>query len=186
MSVLTNVTVQQVGSKPVNTKFGPKPTFSFKADNQWFKTGFKKHNLNPGDVVSFSYEEGSYGNEVDPAAITKNAAGVGTPSAPSVGAASPGAVASNSARSGYGNKGVFPIPPLDGQRSIVRQNALTNARELVQRCIITDAVLRKTPAIVQEPAALADTIIAIAKKFEAYTAGDSDAAEVASEMEEAA
>jgi hypothetical protein len=63
-----------------------------------------------------------------------------------------------------GGKGVFPIPPQDGQRSIVRQNALTNARELYCN---------------KHPGANGSTLIESAKQilkiatlFEEYTTGD--------------
>lgn len=63
------------------------------------------------------------------------------------------------------SRGNFPIDPLDGQRSIIRQNALTNARELwaaayVDRDENIDLVI--------------DSIIYAARRFEAYTAGDLD------------
>ncbi len=79
--------------------------------------------------------------------------------ASSVAAAAPPAVPARS----YGGKGVFPIPLDDGQRSIIRQNALTNARELVCKTIKDGAKIDTK---------VTDTIIGIAKEFEAYTAGD--------------
>ena len=63
----------------------------------------------------------------------------------------------------YGSKGVFPIPLDDGQRSIIRQNALTNARELVCKTLKDGSKIDTK---------VTDTIIGIAKEFEAYTAGD--------------
>lgn len=60
-------------------------------------------------------------------------------------------------------RGSFPIDPLDGQIAIIRQNALTNA--------ISFAVL----SMPSPPVAITtDDIIAIAKKFEQYTAGFAD------------
>ncbi len=61
----------------------------------------------------------------------------------------------------------FPIPPLDGQRSIVRQNSLTHATALVNnyyslRGSDTNMTLAERTALV----------IHTAKSFEAYSCGD--------------
>ena len=63
----------------------------------------------------------------------------------------------------------FPISPTDSQRSILRQNALTNARELVtwMHGFDDDTKRKKSMEYV-------DVIIAVARKFEEYTSGDSD------------
>lgn len=165
-----NVTVEQVSTKPVNTKFGQKTTYSFKAGGEWFKTGFKKHGLNVGDVVSFDYDNGAYGNEVQEGSIEKSA---GAPT-PRVSTTAPVGKPAPT----FSSKGVFPIPPLDGQRSIVRQNALTNARELVAGVIIASKDATTTGKTWGDRQAqldvLSDEIVRIARKFEAYTAGDLD------------
>ena len=60
-------------------------------------------------------------------------------------------------------KGAFPIGVGDGQRSIIRQNALTNARELVlSESTLDDLNLEDK----------VETIIKVARKFESYAAGD--------------
>ena len=66
----------------------------------------------------------------------------------------------------YGAPKVFPIPALHGDRAIVRQNSVTNAVKL-----ITDSVHSTDEADWDE---LADMVIAIARKFEAYSCGDLD------------
>jgi len=154
-----NGIVESIGTKEVKTRFGMKPTFSMKVDGEWYKLGFTKPKCDKGDEVSFSYVEGTYGREVDAKAISVGAGG-------SKGAPTPAGVAPRAAPS-YGGKGVFPIPALDGQRAIVRQNALTNAREAV--CAI--GWVDKTDAVDD----VADTIILLARKFEAYACGDLDA-----------
>lgn len=151
--------VSAVGSKPVNTKWGEKSTHSFQVDGVWYKTGFKKGKFSKGDTITFTYVEGPYGNDVDVASISTG--GAATASAPAASAAKP-------AYTG-GGKGVFPIPALDGQRAIVRQNALTNAREL---WIVNGS---KGDSIKDE----AYDIIAIARIFEAYACGDLDAIKAA-------
>jgi hypothetical protein len=145
--------VEQVGGKDVNTKFGVKPTFSFKVNGQWFSAGFKDPKVAVGDSIGFEYEPDKYGNKLHDGSIKK---GVSTP-IPTVSAPSGGYV---------GRHGSFPIGPLDGQRSIIRQNAVTNARELYTNLI--DPTVKVT--VDQHT----DTIINIARHFEAYTAGDLD------------
>lgn len=58
-----------------------------------------------------------------------------------------------------GGKGVFPIPARDGQRSIVRQNAVTNANTLLGNVGAPYTV---------------DDLIEVAREIEAYTTGDLD------------
>lgn len=154
MANMTGV-VSAMSSKEVNTKWGMKPTYSFQVDGQWFKTGFKKAKMNKGDNVQFTYTEGAYGNDVDVASVTV----VG-------GDATPAPSAQRAPSPSYGSKGVFPIPPLDGQRAIVRQNALTNARELYTNC---------QPTKVKSLEDAAYEIIKVARVFESYACGDLDA-----------
>lgn len=175
MNTMNAITVEQVDHKDVTTKFGVKPTFSFRAGGEWFKTGFKRHGLNPGDVVSFPYSEGKFGKDVEPASITKggsSGSATALASIPNVGTAIPivGAVTTKS-YTPSGGKGVFPIPALDGQRAIVRQNALTNARELYCGLATGDDTMDLA----------ADSIIRLARKFEAYSCGDLDMEEVEAE-----
>lgn len=155
MSITTSGTVVETDSKEVKTKFGMKPVYSFKLDDGvWYKHGFKDPKLSAGMAVEFDYTPGKYGNDVTDGSITARKVGT-APSPPFV------------PRSG--GKGVFPIPPDDGQRSIVRQNALTNARELV--CATQSFEPGSLELIVT-------TVIAVARQFESYTAGDSDLAAV--------
>jgi hypothetical protein len=180
MSSVTNAAITATSTKDRNTRFGVKPTYSFQANGQWFSTGFKNHGLNKGDVATFEYTTGTYGHEVNPTTIVK-----GT-SAPAV-----AAPATNVAKPVYtaplsSGKGVFPIPALDGQRAIVRQNALTNARELWVGLYSTHGKAKDQPIADGEKVCLqiADSIIRIARKFEAYACGDVDLEEVQAELDE--
>lgn len=58
--------------------------------------------------------------------------------------------------------GQFPVPPDHPDRSIIRQNALTNAREVLM------VVYTSFTSAVE----MADSIIDLARQFERYTAGD--------------
>ena len=170
MTTITNVAIEQTDSKAVRTKFGEKKTYSFKANGVWYQTGFKFSGLNVGDVVSFDYTEDQYGKQVAVASIAKGATPV----------LSGGSVPSSALPVGrapapsYSSKGVFPIPALDGQRSIVRQNALTNAREAVMQKLGGEAALNLNQ--------LGEAIVRLARYFESYTTGDMDMEEVKSEM----
>ena len=157
-------TIEQVGTKNVKTKFGEKPTYSFKADGEWFKCGFKNPRVNAGDVVEFEFTEGAYGKDVNMDSFKKSSGSSGG-SAP---VSAPAASAPRPAGGFGGGKGVFPIPPLDGQRAIVRQNSLTNAVNLLKDTLGGDKKLSDV--------AKAEQVIAIARLFEAYSCGDSDLA----------
>ncbi len=171
---ILNGVVENTETIKRTTRFGEKDTYYFYVGGEKYSTGFSRHNLNRGDVVSFSFSTDRYGNQVDVKAISKAAEGM----APKGPAAAPAAKPAERPAYSGGSKGVFPIPPLDGQRSIVRQNALTNAREVYTHYIS----MGKTSAIgTDELERAAMGIVAIAKLFERYTAGDMDLEEVEAE-----
>ena len=157
------ITVQTISSKSVTTKYGPKPTFSIKGtDGQWYKCGFTKPKCNEGDTIEVDVKETTYGTEItDPKNIT--VVGGGGVSVPSTSAPRSGGGAS---RGGYDR--VFPVPALSPERAIIRQNALTNAREMVV------ASFGGKPFDANE--SVAHSIIAMARQFEAYSTGDLDKA----------
>lgn len=115
-----------------------------------------------GDYVSFSYQttppkpDGRTFNNIK-GNVRKDAS-----KAP---AAAPAASASKPAAGGYGQK-VFPVPALHGDRSIIRQNSLARAVEIV--------TFVGNPSYPAEE--LAEKAIEIARVFEAYSSGDLDAA----------
>ena len=159
----TTVGVADISTKMVDTKFGAKPTYSIKgSDGQWYKCGFKKPSCAVGDTVSFDYTEGKYGKDIDMASLAKAGA------APT--AAAPSAPAASAPRSYGPPTKPFPIPPLHGDRAIIRQNALTNARELY--AVHMEINKQKD----WDAEVTATVIIALARKFEAYSAGDLDMA----------
>jgi hypothetical protein len=150
--------VESITQKEVTTKFGAKPTFSFKADGEWYKCGFKKPPIKEGDVVDFTFKEGTYGKDVDMASIKVLSSG---------GAVSAGGVKAAPS----GPRSSFPISPLDGQRSIIRQNCVGNARELFIATMANNKELQKMSAD-----EMTSAIISIARKFEAYAGGELDMA----------
>jgi hypothetical protein len=122
MVTMTGV-VEQVSSKDVTTKWGVKPTFSIKVNGQWIKTGFKSPGVVSGDEVSFDAETTTYGIETK---VVNKIAGGGSSPVKAFVDPHPGKVPS--VVPAYSK--VFPIPPLHGDRSIVRQNALNRATDV--------------------------------------------------------
>lgn len=157
--------VEQLGGKDVNTKFGLKPTYSFKVNGQWFSAGFKNPNVNVGDSIGFEYEPDKYGNKLHDGSIKKGV------SAPATAVAAP---STGGGSTGYNRHGQFPIGALDGQRSIIRQNALTNARELYQTFMALSNGEIAFNISGLDMLTAGDQVIHLARKFEAYTAGDLD------------
>ena len=170
MTMMTG-TVEAVSTKDVTTKFGVKPTFSFKVNGNWIKCGFKNPDVAVGYTVDFDGVTGTYGIETKAVNITARTAAV-------VMAAAPTATAAPAAKS-YGGSSykekVFPIPALHGDRAIVRQNALARATDLY--------IAARGAKPFELEASTLDVIIKFARKFEAYTAGDLDMAEAVSENE---
>jgi hypothetical protein len=155
--------IEEISSKDVVTKFGPKPAYRIKANGTWFSYGFKKPTFKVGDNVAFNASEGKYGPEVDVATVRLLGSGAAAP------APSGEAPAAAPARTYGAPAKVFPVPKTHGDRSIIRQNALTNARE----SIVALAVAGKEKFDSDE--VLAAKIISLAKQFESYTSGDLDA-----------
>lgn len=71
-------------------------------------------------------------------------------------------------KSGGGSRGSFPIGALDGQRSIIRQNAVTNANTFLGNVGYPTKAARE---------AQLELLLDTARAIEAYTTGDLDAAE---------
>lgn len=173
---LIGVTIEQASTADRNTKWGLKKVHSLKINGEWFQCGFKDPRVKAGDVVNLSFTDDQYGHQIDMSSfvIASKGTGVVAVSQPPAGAAP----VQTYQPKPMGGKGVFPIPALDGQRSIVRQNALTNAREVVMKTVKEGGTIDQniTPQL----------IIDIARKFEAYACGDLDMQEVVAEQAKAA
>ena len=176
MTMMTGV-VEAVSTKEVNTKFGAKMTYSMKVNNAWVKCGFKDPGVQVGYTVDFDGITGVYGVEAKAVNITNRtvAAAPSTAAPAGVGGAVATAAPKAAYSSGYKEK-VFPVPALHGDRAIVRQNALARATDLY-------IAARGGKPFDLETTTL-DLVIKFARKFEAYTAGDLDMAEMM--MEESA
>lgn len=153
--------IENITTKEVTTKFGPKPAYTITAGGERFSYGFKKPAFAIGDEVDFQYTENTYGKNVDLASVQMLKKGAGAPT-PSASTASPG-------KAPYSPPSkVFPIPLLHGDRAIVRQNSITNATKAVSDYM-------GDPDSIQTIEEYADYIISVARKFEAYSCGDLDA-----------
>jgi hypothetical protein len=152
--------IENITTKDVNTKFGPKPAYTIIANGEKFSYGFKKPTFAVGDTVDFQFTESTYGKQVDATSVRMITKGTGAPTTATV--------TSAPAKSYTPATKVFPIPPLHGDRAIVRQNSITNATKLV-----SDMQAKSKSEI--DVMLLANTIVEVAKVFEAYSCGDNDA-----------
>ena len=155
--------VENITQKEVNTKFGPKPAFSITANGERYSYGFKKPTFKIGDTIDFQFTENTYGKNVDLTSVRLLSKGEGAP-------AVTGAVVAPSKPSFGAPAKVFPIPPLHGDRAIVRQNSITNAVKAADNYLRGED---STPSNLDE---YAEFIIQLARKFEAYSCGDLDLA----------
>ena len=171
MTMMSGV-VEAVSTKDVTTKFGVKPTYSFKVNGTWIKCGFKNPSVDVGYTVDFDGVTGTYGIETKAVNILSRA--IATPVV-TASTAVPTTVAPKSYGGGGYKDKVFPIPALHGDRAIVRQNALARATDLY--------IAARGGKPFELEASTLDLVIKLARKFEAYTAGDLDMAEAMEENE---
>lgn len=128
-----------------------------------YKTGFDKPSCNPGDRVTFVSNAGQYGEEV-----VKYSLQVTEKNAESVSATPP--TTSPPTSSGGGGRfvaKVFPMPQDHGDRSIVRQNSLMNAREL-----LASVYTQKELKTMYESGTLSHMLMETAMTFEGFSTGD--------------
>lgn len=117
--------------------------------------------ISSGDTVSFRYTETTKGDKT-----FRNIKGDVGKVAATLRGESPSITTAASSGGGYGGKS-FPVPPLHPDRSIIRQNSLTHAtRVVIDGCPM---------AAEHNPDDLANTIISVARIFEAYSTGEVDA-----------
>ena len=161
------ITVTEVIRTPRSTKYGTKDTVSYKdTAGKVFSFGFKDPRANVGDTITFNYTEGKYGAEADYASVTF------TPK--SLLAPVPVVNPTPAPKKEYGPPAkVFPIPPLHGDRAIVRQNSLTNAVSAFNK-FHDGYTYPMTGGEELDVEKFATHIISLARKFEAYSCGDLD------------
>ncbi len=163
--------IQSWGTRSITSKAGKRfnvHSLFLEGDPNEYELGFKKPELDIGAEVNFMWEIKFGKRAVDPATLTRGAGPSGTYTAS---ATAPLGGAPPEPKPPYQGGGAagkpFPVPKTSGERAIIRQNALTNARELV---VSTQPVVN-TDELVSE-------IIRVARRFEAYSTGDLEMDEV--------
>ncbi len=160
-SVIAGI-ISKKSRKKRTTPWGEKWATSFQINGDWYSGGFKDYpHVNEGDEVQCTWEQNDKGYK-DIKAISVTGKGVGEPGTPEAGIVP---VHTGPARSGGRT---FPVDPLAPERTINRQNALTNA---VAFCSAKDGF-----------DATIEDVITIAREFEAYTCGDIDREEAEAMM----
>ncbi len=151
---------------------------SVKIEGQWYGA-FAKSQLGSagvGDTIAFTYvsveKDGTTFHNIKGNVTLKEGGGSMT-ATPAAG--EPSAPRSAAPAASYGRSSIsFPLAPLDGQRVIVRQNALGHATKLWVDGKYAEHV---------EAAYSATAIIELARKFESYVAGDLDMEEAKKGLE---
>ena len=172
---MTTGTVDKVIARTVNTRKGPMSVYDIIVDGTKYQWGFSnptKVGITDGAEIDFTFTTGAYGPKIEPSAVSVKATGSGA--APV--RATPTDAGATTARSGR----VFPVPATSGEIAIIRQNALTNARELVT------AYPSKFNCD-SDGEAMVNAILEVARAFADYTSGrdvEEKVAKLALKMEE--
>ena len=149
--------VSFIDEKKVNTKYGEKPVFKVKLDDGTrVDFAFNKPPFSVGDEVEFDVKPGYQGRDEY---VKGSAKVLGKGSGGSSGGAP---------RSGSGGR-PFPIPPLHGDRAIIRQNALAHA---IKAWCHDKGGYEIEWDDDKHIEIVAETIIKMAAHFEAYASGD--------------
>ena len=151
--------VKEITSRKINTKFGEKPVYTVVTDHGPFEAGFKKPTFKAGDNVEFTFTEDRYGKKIDDGSVRVIDSAAGAP-AP--------------IRETKGDKFTpksFPIPPLHGDRAVVRQNSLRHASTIYAALISQRAGGVETGLSLKE---MAEATVSMARVFEEYSCGDAE------------
>lgn len=166
--------INKIWTKTVNTKYGEKPVtlFSLDGDDKIFNMQFGKQAIEEGDKVTFNYDGPKYGEyQVDKQTLKVESKGNEVMSTEAPASAAPSAGSSSggggSNKGGGYSRGTFPLEFNDGQRSILRQHAFTQASEIYRHEMSNE--LENSNISSEE---VIDKIIELAYKIERYSSGD--------------
>lgn len=155
--------VTNIEVRTVTTKYGPKSNWDVYVDGSKFNWGWKdpvKSSVSKGAALSFDYTTGKYGNVIDVASVRVTSAGTGA-------VATPVLTEIRTPASGGGFRDIgFPVPARSDKISILRQNALTNARELV--CALPKVFGIDNSSACDDVVAV---VLDVARTFADYTSG---------------
>ena len=161
--------VNSIWTKTVKTRISENSQvtlFSLDTNPGPFNLGFGKVDLKEGDDVAFNDNGEKYGEiQVDKGTLKINSRG-NTPSGSAGTVPKPVAQSSGGGKSGY-SRGNFPLDFTDGQRSILRQHAFTQASEVFRQHWKDEMQGGEW-----NPEGSVDYIINLAYKIEKYTSGD--------------
>lgn len=161
-------TVTNIIERKATTKYGVRPVWDVFVDGTKYNYGFHdpaKRSVTHGATVSFDYTSNEYGNKVIENTVVVLTPGTGAP--PSVGGAVVTPVSSGAKSTRKGDNFIFPVPATSGEIAILRQNALTNAREVVLGYSGSFFSGTKAPAVKD----IIKAILDVAHEFEDYTSG---------------
>lgn len=147
----------------------PCTTFSISGtDGSEYKCGFSKPTCEIGDEVEFMATSGQYGDEVvkNSLRVTQKGTGAPAPTAQASQAPAQQQQPTAMARPNFQGK-TFPVAKGHGDRSIIRQNSLMNARELLVACVPA-----KTLGVMYKDGSITTAVLELAMKFEGYSTGD--------------
>lgn len=146
--------VEGFDTKPVS---GGKFTVHYVIVNgERVSVGFSKPTVNVGDEVTIPYEI-KYGEKQMPkgAKIRQGSVPASSFTTPSAGRSSGGGGSTGGRQ--------FPVPPTSSERTIVRQNSVSNAARIISALIGEGGVA---------PGKEAQAVIDLAREFEEYSCGD--------------
>jgi len=128
--------VDSVFTKQVTTRFGDKQVHHAKVDAIEFSTGFKQV-VQAGEVINLpvAWQYGNWQYVETQDAIRDTLPAV---TAAETAAAAPAASGGGGGKKGYGK---FPVDPLDGQMSIIRQNSMNRAVEILENMMTASPAL---------------------------------------------
>ena len=149
--------------KQVKTRFNPNaPIWGITlTDGRVYEAGFNKPKVEAGSSVEFDLDP-KWKNQIQDGTLKVDGA---TPEPPKKsGGTKSGGYSGGSKKESK----PFPVPPTHGDRSIIRQNALTNARSMVTDLVVSEHYKDGSFDLDR----VSDEILEVARKFEEYSAGD--------------
>jgi len=161
--------VARVDSRNVTIKKGPKAGNVIKAfdliiDGKKYDMGFMdpaSKGIQAGSEISFESEVNQYGVKVSIPSLVVHGQGNPVPQASAH-------VTSNAGKAR--DRGSFPVPKTSGEFAIIRQNALTNSREVIQQLITLDCAAHDRECQMTDED-IAERVIKMANIFADYSSG---------------
>jgi len=131
--------VDSVFTKQVTTRFGDKQVHHAKVDSIEFSTGFKQV-VQAGEVINLpvAWQYGNWQYVETPDALRDTLPMVTAAETAAAAPAASGGGGSGGQKKGYGK---FPVDPLDGQMSIIRQNSMNRAVEILENMMTASPAL---------------------------------------------